>query len=162
MMMKKSMAGMKGAAGRPLLIAQAAPAKGRPSNPGLGRPSNPGLGPIGTQLNSQGRRPSLSLGPPQRAERAPPQGLYQNSGGSQNVPLQPQEQERAPPQGVAGPGLLQDLGKGLYRKGGKVKSKKMMDGGMAYSKGGSASSRADGVARKGKTKGKMMRYGGTC
>ena len=29
-------------------------------------------------------------------------------------------------------------------------------GGMAYSKGGSASSRADGVARKGKTKGKMV------
>ena len=48
------------------------------------------------------------------------------------------------------------------KKGGKVKSKKMMDGGMAYSKGGSASSRADGIARKGKTKGKMMRYGGTC
>jgi hypothetical protein len=29
-------------------------------------------------------------------------------------------------------------------------------GGMAYSKGGSASSRADGVARKGKTKGKIV------
>ena len=29
-------------------------------------------------------------------------------------------------------------------------------GGKAYSKGGSASSRADGVARKGKTKGKMV------
>lgn len=42
--------------------------------------------------------------------------------------------------------------------------KGMMGGGMAYSKGGSASSRADGVAHKGKTKGKMvkMRYGGTC
>ena len=40
--------------------------------------------------------------------------------------------------------------------------KGMMGGGMAYSKGGSASSRADGIARKGKTKGKMMRYGGTC
>jgi hypothetical protein len=37
-------------------------------------------------------------------------------------------------------------------------------GGMAYSKGGSASSRADGVASKGKTKGKMvkMAYGGKC
>jgi len=29
-------------------------------------------------------------------------------------------------------------------------------GGMAYSKGGSASSRADGIARKGKTKGKIV------
>jgi hypothetical protein len=47
-------------------------------------------------------------------------------------------------------------GMGMYRKGGKVKSKKMMDGGMAYSKGGSASSRADGIAVKGKTKGKMV------
>jgi hypothetical protein len=40
----------------------------------------------------------------------------------------------------------------------------MKMGGMAYSKGGSASSRADGVASKGKTKGKMvkMAYGGKC
>ena len=44
----------------------------------------------------------------------------------------------------------------MMKKGGKVKPKKMMDGGMAYSKGGSASSRADGIARKGKTKGKMI------
>ena len=42
--------------------------------------------------------------------------------------------------------------------------KKMRMGGMAYSKGGSASSRADGIASKGKTKGKMvkMRMGGSC
>ena len=38
--------------------------------------------------------------------------------------------------------------------------KKMMGGGMAYAKGGSASSRADGIAQKGKTKGKMMAKGG--
>ncbi len=42
------------------------------------------------------------------------------------------------------------------KKGGKVKPKNMMDGNMAYSKGGSASSRADGCATKGKTKGKMV------
>jgi hypothetical protein len=42
--------------------------------------------------------------------------------------------------------------------------KGMNMGGMAYSKGGSASSRADGVVSKGKTKGKMvkMAYGGKC
>jgi hypothetical protein len=42
--------------------------------------------------------------------------------------------------------------------------KKMRMGGMAYSKGGSASSRADGVATKGKTKGKMVKMmgGGYC
>ena len=60
-----------------------------------------------------------------------------------------------------------------YKKGGmpmKMKDGKkvpifMNKGGMAYAKGGSASSRADGVASKGKTKGKMvsMKSGGkTC
>jgi hypothetical protein len=38
--------------------------------------------------------------------------------------------------------------------------KKPMGGGMAYSKGGSASSRADGIATKGKTKGKLLAKGG--
>jgi len=38
--------------------------------------------------------------------------------------------------------------------------KKMMGGGMAYAKGGSASARADGVAQRGKTKGKMLSKGG--
>jgi len=33
-------------------------------------------------------------------------------------------------------------------------------GGMGYSNGGSASSRADGIAVKGKTKGKMLKSGG--
>jgi hypothetical protein len=37
-------------------------------------------------------------------------------------------------------------------------TKKMMDGG--YAKGGSASSRADGIVQKGKTKGKMLAKGG--
>jgi hypothetical protein len=55
------------------------------------------------------------------------------------------------------------------KKGGMAKkpTKKMMGGGMSmgYAKGGSASKRADGIARKGKTKGTMiaMRKGGkTC
>ncbi len=42
-------------------------------------------------------------------------------------------------------------------------AKKMNMGGMAYAKGGSASARADGIAAKGKTKGKMLAKGGkTC
>jgi len=49
-------------------------------------------------------------------------------------------------------------GEGKMKKGGMAK--KMMGGGMAYSKGGSASSRADGIAVKGKTKGKMLKKGG--
>ena len=54
----------------------------------------------------------------------------------------------------------------------KKGTKKMMSGGMGssmgYAKGGmtksgsSASKRADGIASKGKTKGKMMRMGGVC
>jgi hypothetical protein len=40
-----------------------------------------------------------------------------------------------------------------YKRGGAVK--KMNMGGMGYAKGGSASSRADGIAVKGKTRGKM-------
>jgi hypothetical protein len=49
-------------------------------------------------------------------------------------------------------------------RGMKKGAKGMMGGGMAYSKGGSASSRADGIVSKGKTKGKMvkMAYGGKC
>jgi hypothetical protein len=44
------------------------------------------------------------------------------------------------------------------KKGGATK--KMASGGMAYAKGGSASARADGVAQKGKTKGKLLNKGG--
>ena len=72
-------------------------------------------------------------------------------------------------------------GKGMAAKGGMMKAKMMAGGGtmpkalakhaamkaskahaglkaggMAYAKGGSASSRADGIAVKGKTKGKMV------
>jgi hypothetical protein len=46
-------------------------------------------------------------------------------------------------------------GKGAMKSGGNVK--KMNMGGMAYAKGGSASSRADGIATKGKTKGTMIK-----
>ena len=50
------------------------------------------------------------------------------------------------------------------KAGGKAEMpmKKMNMGGMGYAKGGSASSRADGVATKGKTKGTMigMKMGG--
>ena len=51
-------------------------------------------------------------------------------------------------------------GEGKMKKGGMAK--KMNMGGMGYAKGGSASSRADGVATKGKTKGTMvgMKMGG--
>ena len=54
-------------------------------------------------------------------------------------------------------------GKGAMKKGGATKKMNMGGmGGMGYAKGGSASSRADGVATKGKTKGTMigMKMGG--
>jgi hypothetical protein len=47
-------------------------------------------------------------------------------------------------------------GEGKMKHGGMAK--KMMGGGMA--KGGSASSRADGVAQRGKTVGKLLKKGG--
>ena len=49
-------------------------------------------------------------------------------------------------------------GKGKMAHGGMTK--KMMGGGMTYAGGGSASKRDDGVAVKGKTKGKMLAKGG--
>jgi hypothetical protein len=49
-------------------------------------------------------------------------------------------------------------GKGAMKHGGMTKAKKMNMGGM--SNGGSASKRADGIAVKGKTKGKMLKSGG--
>ena len=49
-------------------------------------------------------------------------------------------------------------GKGKMAHGGMAK--KMMGGGMSYAKGGSASSRADGIAKKGKTVGKLLAKGG--
>jgi len=47
---------------------------------------------------------------------------------------------------------------------GRAMVKKMAGGGMSYSGGGSASSRADGIASKGKTKGKIVKMmgGGYC
>jgi len=61
-------------------------------------------------------------------------------------------------------GAMRKGGMPMVMKDGKkvpaFAAKKMMGGGMAYSKGGSASSRADGIATKGKTKGKMLSKGG--
>ena len=45
------------------------------------------------------------------------------------------------------------MGRAMMKKAG---------GGKCYAKGGSASARADGIAKKGKTKGKMLAKGGYC
>ncbi len=51
----------------------------------------------------------------------------------------------------------------VMKDGKKVPAFAAKKGGMAYAKGGSASARADGIATKGKTKGKMLAKGGkTC
>jgi len=58
------------------------------------------------------------------------------------------------------PGMADLAGRAMPMRGNMAdkmgRAMGMNMGGMAYSKGGSASSRADGVARKGKTKGKMV------
>lgn len=139
MMMKKNVAGMKGAAGRP------------------GRP--------GLALNSSSSTPFSTLKPqPQQQTFARnPSGMQFNQSPPPNMTgelygmnnfnsgmygigsnLQPQQQMPS--------GMITNK----MKKGGNVKPKNMMDGDMAYSKGDSASSRADGIARKGKTKGKMV------
>jgi hypothetical protein len=53
-------------------------------------------------------------------------------------------------------------GKGKMARGGSVMSSKMGKVAVGKPKMGSASSRADGVAKKGKTVGKMLRKGGMC
>ena len=144
MMMKKNMANMQNSLAN---IQQHKANMGRPSSPSS--PSSPGLGQNAANMQQHaakmaalkerlagaaGRpvpgRPSMNPG-------STPDKMFRGDVGS-STPFSTLK----PPPGM--------------KKGGKVKSKKMMDGGMAYSKGGSASSRADGIARKGKTKGKMV------
>ncbi len=82
----------------------------------------------------------MSKGPKTRGSYGPtsPRGIYSRS--------------------MAAPGMSLDMQDAPAKKG-----KGMKKGGMAKS-GGSASKRADGVATKGKTKGKMvkMNKGGYC
>jgi hypothetical protein len=60
---------------------------------------------------------------------------------------------------MAAPGMSLDMQDAPAKKG-----KGMKKGGKVKMSGGSASKRADGIATKGKTKGKMikMAYGGKC
>lgn len=144
MMMKKNVAGMKGAAGRP----------GRPGLPGLpGRPGQPGLGSMGSKPPSQVQQMFPRNPTGMQFNQSPPPNMTGELYGMNNLNsgmygigsnLQPQQQMPS--------GMITNK----MKKGGNVKPKNMMDGDMAYSKGGSASSRADGIARKGKTKGKMV------
>ena len=70
-----------------------------------------------------------------------------------------------PPADAMAPGMKKGGMAGMKKSGMSMKDgkpafmmdKKMMGGGMAkYAKGGSVSARADGIATKGKTKGKMI------
>ena len=54
-------------------------------------------------------------------------------------------------------------GRALGRKSADTMGRAMMNkGGKCYAKGGSASGRADGIAKKGKTRGKVLAKGGMC
>lgn len=55
-------------------------------------------------------------------------------------------------------------GRALVKKSADTmgRAMKMNKGGKCYAAGGSASARADGIAKKGKTKGKMLARGGKC
>ena len=148
-----------------------------------GAAGRPGLGSMGSKPPSQvqqmfPRNPSgmqFNQSPPQtmQFDKPPPQLMQSN----QSPPQTMQFNQSPPPKMTQGMYGMDNSGSGMYgmgsnlqpqqqmpsgmitnkmKKGGNVKPKNIMDGGMAYSKGGSASSRADGIARKGKTKGKMV------
>ena len=54
-------------------------------------------------------------------------------------------------------------GRALVKKSADTMGRAMMNkGGKCYAKGGSASGRADGIAKKGKTRGKVLAKGGMC
>jgi hypothetical protein len=75
----------------------------------------------------------------------PPMGMA----GPPPMPMRPDMAAPPPPMAARGPGRAA-VGMGPNRaKGGPIKAKK-------YAKGGSVSSRADGCATKGKTKGRFV------
>lgn len=55
-------------------------------------------------------------------------------------------------------------GRALVKKSADTmgRAMKMNKGGKCYAKGGTASARADGIAKKGKTRGKVLARGGMC
>jgi hypothetical protein len=95
------------------------------------------------------------------------------SGGASTVPLTPErkkflaemERRNKAARGAAATEAAKTNPDSGRAKGGKVMKKvKKASGGKCYAKGGSVSSRADGVAKKGKTHTKMvaMKRGGKC
>ena len=112
------------------------------------------------------------------------------TGGSSTVPLTPERKEflkelerrnkaardAAAAQGKLSPDYKRAKGgkvMGKSDKAGRALVKKSADtmgrampkkacGGKAYAKGGSVSARADGIAKKGKTRGKVLARGGKC
>lgn len=117
---------------------------------------------------------------PQRPQR-PPMPREPITGGPDTVPMTPErreflrELERRNREAAAG-AAKSARSATPYAKGGKTMKKSDKAGralvkksadtmGRAmkkYAKGGSASARADGIAKKGKTKGKMLARGGKC
>lgn len=86
--------------------------------------------------------------PADMAAVAPPRGMAGPTSAGP-MPMRPDMATPPPPMAMRGPGR-KAVGMGPNRaKGGPIKAKK-------YAKGGSVSSRADGCATKGKTKGKMV------
>lgn len=62
-------------------------------------------------------------------------------------------------------GKADKAGRALVKKSADTMGRAMMKkagGGKCYAKGGSASARADGIAKKGKTRGKVLARGGKC
>lgn len=76
------------------------------------------------------------------------------------------EAKKAPPYAKGGSVMKKSdkAGRALVKKSADTmgRAMKMNKGGKCYAKGGTASARADGIAKKGKTRGKVLARGGMC
>jgi hypothetical protein len=122
-----------------------------------------------------------SGGPTAKPKASDPRMREPITGGPDTVPLTPERKKFLEEMRRRNAEAAKDASKAAkkatpYAKGGKTMKKATKAGkammnksadakGRAmpkYAKGGSASARADGIAKKGKTKGKMLAGGGKC
>lgn len=110
-----------------------------------------------SNLTFLGKGPQKDVTPPRQIGTAE-RGLLEGPKSADRVGMKPPPKELPP--GTAAQDRMREMKMGRYRddfdmplkKGGKAKVKKMASGGMAKS---SVSKRADGIAKRGKTRGKM-------
>ena len=137
--LKNRMAGQGGMGGKPMPSGPGGgPTTGGPMRPPTDRPTMP-QGPGGGMTGGPMRPPPMPTGP----------GGGPTTGGPMRPPPMPSGPTSNPPTSMPPGGM----GGAMMKRGGKVKS--MSSGGSA-SKAPSASRRGDGIAQRGKTKGRFV------